>query len=1094
VSIQGTLETLQFRELVQMLAFNQKVGTLVLETTSGTRTLHLDRGGLAFALGDPLPSRALLRVVRRRGLLGEEVLERPLQIQRASGRFLGELCVELGILDAPALQAAYAEAVGECLLDLQHLTVRRFEFVEGKCLAPDGTESSAVEPRLPVEALLLDLTRQMDQAAALSAKVPSFDEVYEGTGIEVALPESEDLDAVLAERVLPHLDGTRNLEEVVAASDVDRLSVLRITAALVDGGGLRPVPTPDLLRRAEDLVARGEASSSLPLLRRVLGRPDAPPEVHRALADALEAAGETTAAAEALEEYAGRLGKDDPLPVFDALDRALRLRGRDPVAAARLCDHFLRHRPWLLERRERAAEALRVAVQAATSPAAAVETARRLEEFLANGDAPEQDVVLLADLHLAAGDPRRASGALYRRGEALLKQQRSAEAQSFFRRAVEIDPSRGEARGRVRELEKGRTRQRTNRRVTALLLLLALLVLGAGAGVYFYGQGVERTLTEARRPAEAAVEQAERDAAAAIAEFNARVAAASGAEEADDGLGGAAAALASKVAAATAAPDAALRAFASEVADLATPSQRDQGRTLLASLESRRGALRTKSEAAAREAAERSESELTAGEKDFGAGRFESAHARLRTARNLAFHDAGVRSRAERMLGLVKEYLATARARIAEVEAAVGRDDIAAAYRIGIELLATHMESDATQSLRLPVRVESEPPGAQVLVGGEPTGLVTPCLLRYSPFRDGTLKLRLPGHAPVTVALPVAADAATPAARDFRPLVHGRLEPGVRWRTTSESGRFRVVWDSEGVPVLLTADGARIVPVDPATGVPVGEVVVRGPNPVRKGGSLGRGIDWRFLGPRILEVRTAAGRRWEAQALADLEHVPATKNGHLAIVDAAGTVYGFEIAGGREIWRRTLESPPVHPVQATALGFVVTTRDGSAWLVDELRGSPRRLATSALPVALTVPFGGDVALLGGGASGLRRAGGEGPATAIGDAEVLPDAGWWTGTAGVAWVGPDGVRFAPARDPFPGVVSLPTLGSKPKSLASDGTILYALDAQGVLRACRIDDPGRLLWSLDLGGTPGGPLVLSGDALFVAVDDRVVAVER
>jgi len=37
--IKGTLETFNLPDLLQILAFNQKVGTLVLETGAGPRTL-----------------------------------------------------------------------------------------------------------------------------------------------------------------------------------------------------------------------------------------------------------------------------------------------------------------------------------------------------------------------------------------------------------------------------------------------------------------------------------------------------------------------------------------------------------------------------------------------------------------------------------------------------------------------------------------------------------------------------------------------------------------------------------------------------------------------------------------------------------------------------------------------------------------------------------------------------------------------------------------------------------------------------------------------------------------------------------------------
>ena len=61
MTIKGTLETFNLRELLQMLAFNQKDGTLVLETERGPRTIHVEDGRVGFVQGDRHASAALAR-------------------------------------------------------------------------------------------------------------------------------------------------------------------------------------------------------------------------------------------------------------------------------------------------------------------------------------------------------------------------------------------------------------------------------------------------------------------------------------------------------------------------------------------------------------------------------------------------------------------------------------------------------------------------------------------------------------------------------------------------------------------------------------------------------------------------------------------------------------------------------------------------------------------------------------------------------------------------------------------------------------------------------------------------------------------------
>jgi eukaryotic-like serine/threonine-protein kinase len=64
------------------------------------------------------------------------------------------------------------------------------------------------------------------------------------------------------------------------------------------------------------------------------------------------------------------------------------------------------------------------------------------------------------------------------------------------------------------------------------------------------------------------------------------------------------------------------------------------------------------------------------------------------------------------------------------------------------------------------LQIESTPPGAAVFVGGEPTGLKTPTTLTGISKKQLSIRLELPGHAPVTttVDIPTGTTAATKVA------------------------------------------------------------------------------------------------------------------------------------------------------------------------------------------------------------------------------------------------------------------------------------------------------------------------------------------
>jgi hypothetical protein len=1096
VTIKGTLETFNLRELLQMLAFNQKEGTLVLETEKGPRTIHIEKGRVALVTGDPRASVGLGRVLRRRQLVPADRLERAEQIYQRSGQFLGDVLGDLGAVDREVWQDAYGEAIGETFFDLALTQITRFEFVEGKALNPDGRPGNPIEPRHVVEGLLLDLTRKMDTWGVIARTIPSSGEILEGTGITVDLTEQEDLDPSVADLVVGQIDGYKSLDRIVETGDVDRYTVLRVAAALLEGGGVRPVPTEDLLARADDLLARGEAFEALPLLRRAIERGDAPPQARVRLADAFEASGDVPAAAAELDTFAQLHEQADAPAVFEALQRALKLREGDPATAARLCDLYLRHRPWLKERRPEALEALKNLIHGSSTEGTPLDAAHRLAVFIQNGDAPSEDLLVLADLYAAGGEPQEAASALFRRAEDLLVAHRVGPARDLLRRVLEYDVSRADARRRLVELEGEDRRKKHHKRVVLLLVLLGLLVLGVAGAWYLYNQRAGKDLRTARETAEGSVRDAEEKVAGLVAAFRARVEKAETGEPDDEAISQAARQLDVDVRAALDAVKGPLGSYATELEQYSSSGPGETGKIILRGLDQRRQAALNRAQTAVDEVGRRAEQALAKGESEMAAGHFVESGRLLVLARNLAFRDPAVRGKAVTGLGHVDQYRRRFEESRKTFDAARARGDVTEAFRLGVVMLSQQLDSDLTRTLRLPVRLATTPPGAEVWFRGKPTDLRTPCVFEYSPFGPTDCRLRLPGRKAVAVTLPsfTHVERDLTAVLAWSPEIQAVLPEGPRWVLPAAEGPFAALWGSGGTPIVLGENGATVASVNAATGELGPATTSRLPNPIRMGGTDG-GVEWRILGHRTLMVRTSTGGAWDRQALGRLERPPAVDAGIVGLVDETGTAYGYDVQTGEEKWRRSLGAPPSQALVACGLGFLVTTQNGSSFALDSATGASRALAAAAHGHALALPLGDGVLVVGGGTGGLRRVAVDGSVQVLGDATPRAGIAPWVGPDGVAWVEADGVRWFGLG--ATAAVRVTALGEKVKGLGGIGTSLYALDEAGTLRAVAVQEPGKALWAVplgSLGGKPTSPPLPLEDAVFILVNGGLVAVER
>lgn len=162
VSIKGTLESFNLCELLQMLAFNQKEGTLVLDSESGERTLYLDKGQLGFLEGDETISASITQMARREQIATDARIDEAAGRAREGGRPVQFVLEHMGLLDSESATLWYRNAVVDQLFVGQLASVAGFEFVEGKALGPNGSEGRPIRPTFPVESLLLDVARMLD--------------------------------------------------------------------------------------------------------------------------------------------------------------------------------------------------------------------------------------------------------------------------------------------------------------------------------------------------------------------------------------------------------------------------------------------------------------------------------------------------------------------------------------------------------------------------------------------------------------------------------------------------------------------------------------------------------------------------------------------------------------------------------------------------------------------------------------------------------------------------------------------------------------------------------------------------------------------
>ena len=222
MAIEGPLRELGIHDVFQLLDLSRKTGALRVtsELRHNEGTIYFDNGVVVSAeiRSNPHPLGALLL---RTGKITEADLERARDMQQRQGdkRRLGEILVALGVITQREVERQVRFQIEEVVFEVMSWNEGYFSFND----EPDSKVPTEVSVRIPVEALLMEGARRIDEWSRIENRiphvgvVPSLAPPPEGGGGELDLlpPEWEVLALIDGER------SVRGLATELGRSDFD---------------------------------------------------------------------------------------------------------------------------------------------------------------------------------------------------------------------------------------------------------------------------------------------------------------------------------------------------------------------------------------------------------------------------------------------------------------------------------------------------------------------------------------------------------------------------------------------------------------------------------------------------------------------------------------------------------------------------------------------------------------------------------------------------------------------------------------------------------------------------------------------------------
>jgi hypothetical protein len=199
-------------------------GELIVLAEAGNRSFFFD-GGTIIAATTTVPEERLGETLYRFGLITREQLETIVGITEQSGKRLGEVAVESGIVSAEKLFSMMAQQVEEVFFAAVHVSDGAFYFF-------DRFEEKNILRRHSLNAggLLLEAARRMDEMRFFREKVPS--DQY------IPVPVSGKKPADDLARVFAECDGKKSIADIGRATGQLEFDVTRSVFQLLSSGCL----------------------------------------------------------------------------------------------------------------------------------------------------------------------------------------------------------------------------------------------------------------------------------------------------------------------------------------------------------------------------------------------------------------------------------------------------------------------------------------------------------------------------------------------------------------------------------------------------------------------------------------------------------------------------------------------------------------------------------------------------------------------------------------------------------------------------------------------------------------------------------------
>ncbi|MCC6962755.1 MAG: DUF4388 domain-containing protein [candidate division Zixibacteria bacterium] len=229
MSFTGNLQTVAFPDLLQLFSAGKKTGTVTIIRGNIRKEIVFKEGNIISASSQDAEEDYLGQIVLKSGRITKTDLQRAVYMHKTSGKKIGQVLVEMKLLNREELGLLLKQQVEEIIYNL-------FSWKEGEFIFKEGQLPASREGLVELNTMniIMEGTRRIDEWVEIQKVMPSDHQILRVAGTPQI--KSDEVTISLDEfRVLTLIDGTRTVQDILSQSPLGDFATSRAVYKLLLG-------------------------------------------------------------------------------------------------------------------------------------------------------------------------------------------------------------------------------------------------------------------------------------------------------------------------------------------------------------------------------------------------------------------------------------------------------------------------------------------------------------------------------------------------------------------------------------------------------------------------------------------------------------------------------------------------------------------------------------------------------------------------------------------------------------------------------------------------------------------------------------------